>query len=39
MLRHRLKITIVVEKRDAILNAPGADEQVDGLAHRDSKTA
>src|SRR5215471_6837411 len=30
-----MEIAVVVEQRPAVLNAPGADQQVDGLAHGD----
>jgi hypothetical protein len=39
VLRHRVEIAVVVEQRRAILDAPGADQKVDRLAHRNAEPA
>src|ERR1700674_2999558 len=39
MPRHRMEIAIVVEQRPAVLDAPGADQQIDGLADGDPPPA
>ena len=39
MPRHRMEIAVVVEQWPAVLDAPGANEQVDGLADSDAALA
>src|SRR3954447_15753602 len=39
MARHGTEVAIVVEQRPAVLDAPGADQQTDGLADGDAAPA
>jgi hypothetical protein len=39
MLRHRMEIAVVVEQWPAVLDAPGADQQVDRLPDSDAALA
>jgi hypothetical protein len=36
MARHWPKVSVVVKQRDAIFDAPCADQQIDGFTHGDS---
>ena len=37
-MAHRLKIAVIVKQWRAILDAPGADQKIDGLTNDDSDT-
>jgi hypothetical protein len=39
MTRYRPKVAVIVKQWRAILDAPGADQKIDGLTNGDSDTA